>query len=170
MSGEIQVKSANFVDEKILSLAGAYSPTEISDMMAGRVSPEEVHDRGKALLKRDWLTLAEEDQLVVRKLNKILIRLEGQYLNLDNASTQLKLLKEIGARLDKRAAATTVDLTALYGNQAILMGQAIELALQKTLGVLRKAHPELEESEIREALRLSLPEAAAEIQSRTVDG
>jgi len=82
---------------------------------------------------------------------------------------QLKFLKEIAARLDKRAQATQTDLTALYGNQAIIMGQAIELALTKALRMLQGVHPELSESEVREAMQLSLPLAMAEIDARTSD-
>lgn len=165
-----QTRPANKVDDKLLQLADSHSAEEISALLGGVLSPKTVASHTKKLLKsKNWLTRAEESQLLLHRLRKVLIELEGKFLDNDNATQRLRYIKEIGARYDARDAATQVDLDVLYGNQAIIMGQAIELALQKALTSLRESYPDLLEGDIRQALRLALPVAAAEIQARTAD-
>ena len=167
---ELTPRPANKVDDKILQLADTHSPEEISFTLGGVVSPAAVAAQTQKLLKsKSWLSAAQEDALVTFRMRKILLELEGRYMDIENAGMRLKLLKEIGVRLDKRAAATSSDINMFYAAQAVQVGQTIELALHKTVEVLREAYPELTEATAREALKVALPAAAAEIEARTQD-
>ena len=168
--GELVARPANAVNDKIIAMADSHSAEEISKALGGTISAKKIASYTQTLLaSKNWLTLAQEDRINTLKMQRLLLELDTQFRDNDNMALQLKFLKEIAARLDKRAQATQTDLTALYGNQAIIMGQAIELALTKALRMLQDVHPELEESEVREAMQLSLPLAMAEIDARTSD-
>lgn len=164
----VEGRKPSNIDDTILKYADSMSPDEISMSLGGVISPAAVAARTQSLLKaKDWLTEAQEDQLVTLRMKELVYGItSNDYKYLD---VKLRALIALGDRLDKRKKATEVDLNTLYGNQAVIMGQAIELALQKALKVLREAHPELQEAEVREALKLALPEATYEIQSRTAD-
>jgi len=154
--GEV-VRSANRVDDKILAMAGTHSPEEISLALGGVVSPAKIAAHTQSLLRsKNWLTATQEDRLITIRLNNMLLDLEERYrnLDLDSVKVRLSILKEIGARLDKRAAATTEDLNKLYGNQGRIMAQAFDLALSYMKGALRDAvDPEKWEELKQEGLR-----------------
>lgn len=139
MPQEIRAVPANVVDHKLLMNAANMSPVELSAEVNGILRPEVAAARVKELLRaRDWLTDTELDNLVTYKLQKALARLEGQYLDNENLELQLKFLREIAGRLDKRRAATTVDLNTLYGNNGRLMAQIYDMCLAYMKGALRE--------------------------------
>lgn len=160
-------KMTSKMDEQMLLLADSHSPEQISRELNGALSPGKVAARVTAMLKdRDWLSLAQQDQLVTWKLRRILNKLENEFLDLDNAKVQIELLKQIGARVEKRQKATDEELNRLYANQAQLMFAAIRLAFDMVVSDLRKQHPEIEEQDARDALRRALPEAVYMISER----
>jgi len=141
-------------DERILSLADHMSPEQISRELGDVVTPARVALRIHELLKaQDWLSLAEQDRLVTYKMRKILTKLEGQYMDLDSAKVQVKVLQAIGTRLDKRAAATTEDLQTYNANVGRTLGRVVDLALTYMKGALREqVDPELWDSLVMDAL------------------
>lgn len=167
MANDLVTRKPNPIDEKILQLAGNHSPEEISAALGGTVSPAKVASHLQVLLKqKDWLTVQQQEQLLMHRLQRILAQLEDQYLTLDSAKVILQYLKAIGDRWDKRAAATQINLESLYGNQARLMAQAIQLAFERALFELQKLHPEVDESEVRLVLGEALPRAIEVIEAR----
>jgi len=168
--GELEPRKRSAPDDQILRLAGTHSPHEISREMHGILSPAAIAARLQTLLKaKNWLTLTQERALTAWKLKDILRQLEEQFLSDNNAKIRVSVIKEITANLDRAEATTNADLDRLYGNQAIIMGQVIERALQMALSELGKNYPDIDETDLREVLRVALPEAAAEIQMRTAD-
>lgn len=134
----MEVLPPNPLDVKILALADSHSPEEISERLGGIVRPKTVASRVAHLLKtKNWLTAAQQDQLYTLRMSAILEELEQRYMDKDMAKLRLNVLKELSARLDKRAAATQVDLNALYGNQGRIMLQAFDVALSYMKGALR---------------------------------
>ena len=128
--GEVEVLPSRPIDEKILALADSHSPVEIAARLGGVLSAKAIAARITELLKaRDWLTLAQQDQLITLRMKRIAAEFEGKYLDKDNATVLLRYLKEIGNRLDKRSAATSMDLDRLYGNQGKIMARAYAIAL-----------------------------------------
>lgn len=157
---EIEVLPARPLDVKLLQLADSFSPEEIGERL--RLSPSAVAARITELLKmRDWLTAAQEDALITLRMKRILAQLEERYLDLDNAMMQLRLLKEIGNRLDKRQAATSVDLNTLYDNQGRIMARAFDIALSYMRGALRD---EIDPERWDELTDEALQHAEAELQ------
>jgi hypothetical protein len=154
------------IDQEILRYAASRSPEEISEKFNGAIEPARVAALTKELLaRRDWLTMAEREVMLIIRLENILndlerVRTDGD-LNYENAKTQLGYLKELGNRFDKRRAATQVDLNALYSNQAQLMLKAIDLATAYLRGAFReKIDQQAWDEAIAEGMRL----AAAELE------
>lgn len=164
---ETEQTHASVADGKILALADRMSPEEISEEIGGWYKPKEVAARIQALLKsRNWLTMAQEDQLVTVKMRELLAKLEERFFDLDNASMQLKVLKEIGTRLDKRQAATDFDIGRLYDNHAKLMFAAMRLGFDQAVVELQKRYPKLKMDELEEVFAASMPEARLMIAER----
>lgn len=129
----------NKLDAKILSMADHASPEEISLKLGGTISAAGIAARAKQLLtSRDWLTAAEQDELVTYKMRRILGELETKYLDYDGAKVQLSLLRAIGERLDNRRAATAVDLSTYTENVGRQLGHVVDLALSYMKGALRE--------------------------------
>src|SRR5690606_3859221 len=152
------------IDQEILRYAASRSPVEISEKFNGAIEPARVAALTKELLaRRDWLTMAEREVMLIIRLENILNDLEAARTasDYDNAQIQLGYLKELGNRFDKRRAATQVDLNALYNNQAQLMLKAIDLATAYLRGAFReKIDPQAWDEAIAEGMRL----AAAELE------
>ena len=139
MGSEIQLKSANKVDQKILQLAGSHSPAEISARLGGVVSAGAVASRVQTLLKaKDWLTTAQEEQLLLWELKMALVEINERTMDKDMLKVKLAYTKAITDRLDKRLASTDIDLGVLYQNQGRIMGQVVDSALSYMKGALRE--------------------------------
>lgn len=135
-----EVENLSRIDREILRYADSKSPQEISDAFGGAITPERVAERAHALLKsKKWLTSAQEEELVLYKLRNVVTQLErlDATIDLDAAKVQLGFLKEIGNRLDKRRAATQVDLETYDLNVAREMTRAYDIALSYMKGALR---------------------------------
>lgn len=158
----MEYRSVSPIDDKILQLAATHSPEEISLQLGSVASPGRIAARVQTLLRsRDWLTDTQDDLLVTYRLQRMLMEFENQRLDIDNAKMRLSLLKEIGSRLEKRKAATDVDLGRLYGNQGRIMGQAVDNALTYMKGALReKVDPKLWDELVQEALLSAQAEIA----------
>lgn len=162
------------LDEKMLQLADTRSPKEISAALGGVITPARVATRIKELLEtRDWLTDAQQDAQVVRRMRELLGKLErsfnatgDQIIDLDNAKVQLSILKAIGDRLDKRRAATDAELNALYENQASLMFEAIRHAVRAGFSEIRELHDGIDQADMDQAVRKALPEAVLVISEK----
>lgn len=155
------------LDDKMLSMADSRSPKEISIALGGVITPSRVAARIKELLEsRDWLTEAQQDQMVSLKMRELLGKLEEQFFTEDNAKVQLAYLKAIGERIDKRRAATQVDLNTYSANQARVMGRAIDITLSYVKGALRD---EVDPRRWDELLAEGLEHAQAEIDSHKVE-
>lgn len=127
------------VDETIIRYADSHSPEEISKILGGGISPARIASHTAALLKsKNWLSRAQEEQLILLKMRLTLNELEDQYLDKDNARLRLQYLKEIAERLDKRSEATEEQLNKLYGNQGRIMARAYDIALGYIAGAFRE--------------------------------
>lgn len=134
---ELAKAPANAIDQRLLQNAASMSPEELSRSIEGLMTPVQVAAYVKRLLAdKDWLTEAEQDNLITLKLQNILVKLEGKFQDNENLDLQLKFLKEIGNRLDKRRAATQVDLTTYHANVGREMGRIFDMALSHMKGAL----------------------------------
>lgn len=123
------------IDDAILKHADSMSPDEISMMLGAVISPAAVAARTQSLLKaKDWLTDAQEDQLITLRMKEMLADITSKdYKYLD---VKLRTLIALGDRIDRRKKATEVDLNTLYGNQGAIMARAYDIALAHMRGAL----------------------------------
>lgn len=155
------------LDDKMLAMADSRSPKEISDALGGVISPTRVASRIKELLEsRDWLTEAQQDQMVSLKMRDLLAKLEGEFFNLDNAKVQLMALKAIGDRLDKRRAATQVDLNTYHVNVGREMARVYDIAMSYMKGALRE---DIDPQRWEEAKQEAMIHARSELAKSAVD-
>lgn len=128
------------IDAVIVRYADSMSPAQISFKIEGRLSPEQVMVRiGQLLDSPDWLTSAQQDQLVTLKMRQLVVELEEMPRTTRNAEVLLRGLEAVGTRLEKRQAATTQDLTQLYAFQGVAMVEEIE----KIVNAIKTQMPEL---------------------------
>lgn len=119
------------IDALIVRYADSLSPQQIAFKLEGALTPEQVMVRiGQLLDSPDWLSTAQQDQLVTLKMRQLVVELEEMPRTTRNAEVLLRGLEAIGARLEKRQAATSADLSRLYAFQAAAMVDAIEKALK----------------------------------------
>jgi hypothetical protein len=155
------------IDKTILRYCDSESAEEISRRLGGVITPERVAAQKTVLLtSRKWIDAAEQDELVLYRLRRILAAFEGQTLDNDNAMVQLRFLKEIGNRLDKRREATQVDLETYDLNVAREMTRAYDIALGYMKGALRgEIDPDVWDELAREALA----HAGREVTQKALD-
>lgn len=160
--GEVETLPPRAIDVKLLGLADGNSPEEISQQLKGVVSPKAVATRITELLKaRNWLTAAQLDQLITLKMIGILRKLEEKFEDVQNLTLQLKILKELGTRLDKRAAATQLDLETYDRNIGRQLGRVVDNAMSYMKGALRdQVDPALWDQLEQEALEHARHEIA----------
>lgn len=149
------------VDQVLMRYADSESPEQLSNRI-GIMTPERAAARVKALLSSaNWLTQAEQEELVIRRMRKIVADMESGYQDLDTQKAQIAALGEIAKRLDKRREVTAVDLEKLYGNQAQIMLRAVDLATGYLRGVFRD---QIEQEQWDAAIREGMALAAAELE------
>jgi hypothetical protein len=128
------------IDAVLIRYADSMSPAQIAFKLEGRLSPEQVMVRiGQLLDSPDWLTTAQQDQLVTLKMRQLVAELEEMPRTTRNAEVLLRGLEAVGSRLEKRQAATTQDLTQLYAFQGVAMVEEIE----KIVNAIKAQMPEL---------------------------
>lgn len=155
------------IDQTILRYCDSESADEISRRLGGVITPERVAAQKEVLLtSKKWVTEAQQEELVLYRLRTILAQLEERFLDNDNAMVQLRFLKEIGARIDKRREATTVDLETYDLNVAREMTRVYDIALGYMKGALRgEIDPETWDALAREALA----HAGREVAQKAID-
>jgi hypothetical protein len=137
MAAEVLPRSA--LAQKLLSMADRKSFEEMSKELSGVISAREAATHLSELLKApDWMSAAQEDRLITIRMSTILATLEDRFQDIDNMTLQLKILKELGNRLDKRQAATTVDLNTWSVNTGRELGRIVDLSLSYMRGALRE--------------------------------
>lgn len=128
-------------DEKILGMADYMSPEQISKKLGGAVSAAKIRLQLQRLLEDvDWITEAQRENLLFRRMHMILAKLEsipGSQWDLDNLKVQLATLKELGNRFDKRRQANEVDLERYDRNVGQVLGRVVDLSLSYMKGALR---------------------------------
>ena len=130
--------SSKEIDATLMRMADSASPEQISAELKGVLSPMRVRARIQELVtSTDWLTNTQQEWFVVQKMREILRRLEGQFQDNDSLQLQLRTLKEIGTRLDKRRDVMDVDLATYSANTGRQLLHVVDVALSYMRGALR---------------------------------
>jgi hypothetical protein len=158
------------VDQVLIQYADTLSPTAISYKVEGILTPVQVMARIAVLLDTpDWLTGAQQDQLVTMKMRVLITKLEEMTLTSRVAEILIRALESLGNRLDSRAKATERDLTSLYAFQGTVMLEAVEKAMGYMRGRLTGGNKlaEIEWDDAKEAaIRYAQVELSAHEESR----
>lgn len=143
-------------------MADRMSFEEMSNELGGVIKPAAIAAKLSDLLKApDWMSAAQEDRLLTIRLSQILATLEERFQDVENMTLQLKLLKELGNRLDKRQAATQVDLNSWNQNVGRELGRIVDQSFAFMRGALRdEIEPERWDELQREALMFAKKEIA----------
>lgn len=124
------------IDQALIRYADNMSPQAISFKIEGALSPEQVMSRIAQLTNTaDWLTAAQQDQIVTLKMRQIIVELEEMPRNTRNAEVIINALDRLGNRLDKRRETIEEDLSTLYAFQ----GRAMLDSIEKALAYIRSA-------------------------------
>lgn len=154
------------VDREILRGAkSGKSFKEISAMTGNVVSAVDVGNRLMDILEaRNPLTEAQREMLLLddmHALREVLVERAVEFKDLSAAPALSRVLRDIGTRIDKRSAATKMDLNTLYGNMGQLMAHAYDIALSYMKGALRsEIDPEVWDALQKEALQHARTELA----------
>ena len=118
------------IDQVLIRYADTLSLNAFSYKIGGALTPEQCGSRITQLLDApDWLTAAQQDQLVTMKLRQLIVELQEMTLTARIAEVLIRALEGLGARLDRRAQATEKDLSTLYAFQGTVMLDAIGAAM-----------------------------------------
>lgn len=158
------------LDVQILKLADHSTPEQIAATLGGVLTPARVRLRLSEMLEsNNWPSDAQREQLTLWKMNRLLSRIEnmiGADFDLNNLKLQLATLKEIGNRLDKRRAATEVDLNTYHRNVAMEMVRVYDIALAYIKGALRE---QVDPAKWDEAARDALLHAREEVMKKAIE-
>lgn len=110
------------IDKVLVRYGDTLSPAQIAVKLKGVLTPEQVLARLHKLTETpDWLSAAQEDQLITLKMKVIVQELSELPLTARNAEVILKGLSEIGNRLDRRLSATEADLNKHYAFEGMVL-------------------------------------------------
>lgn len=145
------------VDQVLIRFGDTLSPTALSFKVEGILNPQQCAARLTMLLEDpDWLTGAQQSQMVTMKMRQIIVELEDMPRTTRNAEVILQGLERIGNRLDKRIETTQKDLSTLYTFQGAVMLDALQIALGHLRERLSPSEIEVDwEDATESALRLA---------------
>lgn len=134
------------IDEMLVRHADSLSPSAISAKINGILTPAQVRERITELLEApDWLSSAQQDQLITLKMRQLVVGFESMPLTARNGEILLRALEAVGKRLEKRQEATDKDLSTLYAFQGSTLLEAISIAMAHMRGALTRGEPANEE-------------------------
>lgn len=118
------------IDQALIRYADTLSLNAISFKLGGILTPEQCGARITQLLDApDFLSAAQQDQLVTMKMRQLIVSLEEMTLTSRTAEVIIRALEAVGSRLDRRAEATEKDLSTLYAFQGTVLLEAVSIAI-----------------------------------------
>lgn len=121
------------IDQVLIRYADTESLQAISVRINGILTPEQCGSRISTLLDTpDWLTQAQQSQLITQKMRQLVVALEEMLEDRPTSRTAEVLgqqLERLGNQLEKRQVATQSDLSKLYAFQGSVLLDAVTIAL-----------------------------------------
>lgn len=158
------------LDRKLLRAASdGLSPKEMSSAVGGTVPPEAAAQRVRDLLEsRNWLTVMEQEQLLLEELNDILARMR-QWVDagsINHIKATMQAIKLKTDMLQKNKMTPEEAANIIRDGQARIMLSAIQAAMMASVDELSRRYPQILESEVREVFMLALPGAVDAVERR----
>ena len=122
------------------------------------------------LSRRDIWSEIERRQLLLHELNDLKDSLSSRAIELqddDSARLLLKVLQEIGRRLDSEKQSIEVDMIKLNEYQQRVMLKAMDAALNFAKGELASRYPDMPKEELDDLVMEGLVKARYELEAET---
>lgn len=137
------------------------------EQLTGVPAAQAVMHVKQMLSRRDIWSEVERRQLLLHELNDLKESLTDRAVQLqdeDSARLLLKVLQEIGKRLDSERTQLDIDIIKLTEYQERILLRAMDSALNFAKGELSERYPEINKNELDELVGQGLLKAKYEIE------
>lgn len=165
VSNELEPQSS--VDRRILRLASQFkSPQEISEELAGLVTPQEAYARTIALLgERDVWSEEQKQQLLMQRVLSIVDHMQERIELGDDkaANTAIRGIKVVVDQLNEYAKRQSEYKLRVSEFHARVLVSMVEAGLVKITETLKVINPEFDELSVDDVVLEVMPEVLKEI-------
>lgn len=157
----------SLLDETLLRAAASGKSGDEMEQLTGIPAAQAVLHIKQLLSKRDIWTEVERRQLLLHELNELKDSLTETAVHMrdeDSARLLLKVLQEIGRRLDQDRSRLDVDVIKLTEFQERVLLKAMDAALNFAKGELAERYPQVPKEELDELVVEGLIRAKAELE------
>ena len=157
----------SLLDETLIRAAAAGKSGEEMESLTGIPAAQAVLHVKTLLGRRDIWSEMEKRQLLLHELNDLKDSLTDRAVQLqddDSARLLLKVLQEIGRRLDSESTKLDLDIIKLTEYQERVLLRAMDSALNFAKKELLEKHPEVAREELDELVGQGLIKAKYEIE------
>lgn len=161
-------KEVSLLDETLIRAAAAGKSGEEMESLTGVPAAQAVLHVKQLLGRRDIWTEVERRQLLLHELNELKQSLSDAAVTLrdqDSAKLLLKVLQEIGKRLDSERTKLDTDIIKLSEYQEKVLLKAMDSALNFAKKELAQRYPLVPKEELDELVIEGLVRAKAELES-----
>lgn len=160
----------SLLDETLIRAAASGKSGEEMESLTGIPAAQAVMHVKQLLSRRDIWSEIERRQLLLHELNDLKDSLSSRAIELqddDSARLLLKVLQEIGRRLDSEKQSIDVDMIKLNEYQQRVMLKAMDAALNFAKGELAVRYPDMPKEELDDLVMEGLVKARYELEAET---
>jgi hypothetical protein len=157
----------SLLDETLIRAAAAGKSGDEMEQLTGVPAAQAVLHVKQILSRRDIWSEVERRQLLLHELNDLKESLTDRAVQLqddDSARLLLKVLQEIGKRLDSERTQLDIDVVKLTEYQERVLLRAMDSALNFAKGELAERYPEVDKQQLDELVGQGLLKAKYEIE------
>jgi len=157
----------SLLDETLIKAAASGKSAEEMEALTGVPAAQAVLHVKQLLSRRDIWNEVERRQLLLHELNELKDSLSMRAVEMqddDSARLLLKVLQEIGRRLDAQRETIDADLIKLSEYQQRIMLKAMDAALNFAKGELSSRYPDMPKDELDELVTEGLVRARYELE------
>lgn len=161
-------KEVSLLDETLIRAAAAGKSGEEMESLTGVPAAQAVLHVKQLLSRRDIWNEVERRQLLLHELNELKQSLSDAAITMrdeDSAKLLLKVLQEIGKRLDSERTKLDTDIIKLSEYQERVLLRAMDAALGFAKKELAQRYPLVPKEELDELVIEGLVRAKAELES-----
>lgn len=161
-------KEVSLLDETLIRAAAAGKSGEEMESLTGVPAAQAVLHVKQLLSRRDIWNEVERRQLLLHELNELKQSLSDAAITMrdeDSAKLLLKVLQEIGKRLDSERTKLDTDIIKLSEYQEKVLLKAMDAALDFAKKELAQRYPLVPKEELDELVIEGLVRAKAELES-----
>jgi hypothetical protein len=157
----------SLLDETLIRAAAAGKRGDEMEQLTGVPAAQAVLHVKQILSRRDIWSEVERRQLLLHELNDLKESLTDRAVQLqddDSARLLLKVLQEIGKRLDSERTQLDIDVVKLTEYQERVLLRAMDSALNFAKGELAERYPDVDKQQLDELVGQGLLKAKYEIE------